>query len=45
MTQAWQEILVVVSSCVECMFFEVVPVPGFAMVLLRQLLPKLGLAV
>lgn len=41
LTQASLEILVVVTSCV---FFEVVPMPGFVMVLLMQLTPKLGLA-
>lgn len=33
-----------VTSCMECVFFEVVPMPGFDMVLLMLLAPKLGLA-
>lgn len=43
-TRAWLRILVVVTSCAERVFFEVVPMPDFAMVLLMQLTPKLGLA-
>lgn len=40
----WLEIVVVVTSCVQFVFFEVVPMSGFVMVLLMQLTPKLALA-
>lgn len=44
LTQAWLEILAVVTSCVQLVFFEAVPMSGFVMVRLMQLPPKLGLA-